>query len=303
VEIEEYCKANSLTPRFDRSNLDTTLFRNRLRHEVLPYLETLNPNLRQVLRRTARVLADDYDFLQMQVRAAYAQVAREEDGTVIFARDAWRALHPSLQRGTLRMAVQQLRSDLRDVVWTHVEDARRVALEKSASAQATLPRGLVLTVGCADFMIADAERGAPLPARSVPLLRAERVALPAQGVTPLPASDWVVETEIRDERPLAPTADRWTAVFDFAKCHGEIYLRHRRAGDRFQPLGLHGHTQSLAEFMIDAKIPRAVRDLLPLLVTNDNIAWVCGWRADERARVTEATRKFWRVTFRKKEDR
>jgi tRNA(Ile)-lysidine synthase len=317
AEIEQYCQANALTPRFDRSNLDTTLFRNRLRHEVLPYLETLNPNVRQILLRTARVLADDYDFLQTQVRAAFARVARERDGAIIFALDAWRALPPALQRGALRAAVQQLRSDLRNLDWTHIEDARRVALEKSTGAQATLPRGLMLTLGYDEFVIADAARVLPPP--DLPLLQVERVALPAQGVTALPDSDWVVETQIAPAAVIPSEAknlqasetlrsaqgdnlrDRWSAVFDWAKCRGEICLRRRRAGDRFQPAGLRGHTQSLAEFMLDAKIPRAVRARLPILATDNHILWVCGWRVDERARVTQATRTrtAWRVTFRK----
>jgi tRNA(Ile)-lysidine synthase len=98
------------------------------------------------------------------------------------------------------------------------------------------------------------------------------------------------------------TADRWSTQLDFAKCQGALGLRRRRAGDRFQPAGLGGHTQTLHEFMINAKIPRAARPYLPLLVVDDQIVWVCGWRADERARTTDATREFWQITFRKKEN-
>jgi tRNA(Ile)-lysidine synthase len=82
-------------------------------------------------------------------------------------------------------------------------------------------------------------------------------------------------------------------------CRGERTLRRRRPGDRFQPAGLDGHTRSLHEFMIDEKVERAARALLPLLVVGDRIVWVCGLRVDERARVTPYTREFWRVTFRK----
>ncbi|MBI3740981.1 MAG: tRNA lysidine(34) synthetase TilS, partial [Chloroflexi bacterium] len=74
----------------------------------------------------------------------------------------------------------------------------------------------------------------------------------------------------------------------------------RRAGDRFQPTGMRGRSKSLHEFMIDEKIPRAWRDRVPLLIVNDEIAWVCGWRVDERARAPEHAPEIWRVTFRKK---
>ena len=60
-EIEAYCEAHELRPRFDRSNLDTTYFRNRLRHELLPHLEGYNPNIREVIRRSAQALSGDYE--------------------------------------------------------------------------------------------------------------------------------------------------------------------------------------------------------------------------------------------------
>ena len=297
AEIETYCEQNDLAPRFDRSNLDTTYFRNRLRNEALPYLETLNPNLRQTLVRASRALTDDFDFVQRGVRSAYATTAWQVDGAIVFDRAAWRALHPAIQRGTLRAAVQQLRGNLRNIDWTHIEGARRVAMEKSAGAQATLPGGLMLSVGYTDFTIADAERGALLP--DLPLLYVERVELFLEGVTELPDSEWVVQTEIVNRQ--VETADRWTALLDFEKCKGAVYLRRRGAGDRFQPAGLGGHTQMLHKFMINEKIPRAARGMLPLLLVDDRIAWVCGWRIDERARMTDATREFWHVSFRKKE--
>ena len=55
--IEGYCHQHGLQPRFDRSNLDLTYHRNRIRHELIPFLESFNPRIRDVLRRSARVIA------------------------------------------------------------------------------------------------------------------------------------------------------------------------------------------------------------------------------------------------------
>ncbi len=295
ADIEFYCKDHYLAPRVDRSNFDTILFRNKLRQEVLPYLEELNPNLRQVIYNTSIAVADDYDFLFPLVRNEYARVAVEQDGAIVFHRAAWSALHPALQRGTLRLAAQRLRSDLRNIGYVHIEDARRIALEKTAGAEATRPSGLTLVVGYGSFVIADTSRGVPLP--DIPLLHTKTLEVPTQGLTELPDSNWVVETEVTTQKP--ETQDCWTAVLDFAMCRGERALRRRRPGDRFQPFGMEGHTRSLHDFMIDEKIERAARALSPLLVVGDRIVWVCGLRVDERARVTPYTREFWRVTFRK----
>ena len=55
--IETYCHDHHLSPRTDHSNCDATYFRNRIRHELLPLLETYNPNIRTRLRRTASIAA------------------------------------------------------------------------------------------------------------------------------------------------------------------------------------------------------------------------------------------------------
>jgi tRNA(Ile)-lysidine synthase len=62
-----------------------------------------------------------------------------------------------------------------------------------------------------------------------------------------------------------------------------------------------GKSQTLNEFMINEKIPSAIRDRLPLLIVGDRIGWVCGYRTDERARATFNTRGVWRVRFTKKD--
>jgi tRNA(Ile)-lysidine synthase len=73
-----------------------------------------------------------------------------------------------------------------------------------------------------------------------------------------------------------------------------LALRTRRPGDRIAPQGMDGHEKKLSEIMINAKIPRAARDRMPLLVCDDpragpRIVWACGLRIDERACITSAT--------------
>ena len=124
----DYCVKQGLTPRFDRSNEDTTFFRNRLRHELLPLLETYNPQIRRILLNSATVLADDYEQLREQLLAAWSQVVLSESSKLLVVDLArFRVLPASLQRGLLREAVNRLRSSLRDVGFVHVENALSLA--------------------------------------------------------------------------------------------------------------------------------------------------------------------------------
>lgn len=303
-DIEAYCSENGLTPRVDASNADATFFRNRLRHEALPYLGTLNPNIRDILRRTARVIADDYAYLQHQVDDAYIRLMeRRRDETITLDLHEWRELPVALQRGTLREAVRALKSDLRDLNWEHVEAAREIALYKRTGAMATLPGGLALVVGYKRLSIGPAGQLRQRAAEpGEPQLSVDSLPVAVPGTTHLPDSDWLFMAEYTEERQRLHWWPDHTALLDAAALQGQVVLRRRRPGDRFQPSGLGGHSKSVQEFMIEAKIPRVERNRLPLLAVGDRVVWIPGRRVDEGVRVTGKTREVVKVGFRLEQD-
>ncbi|MDW8072470.1 MAG: tRNA lysidine(34) synthetase TilS, partial [Anaerolineae bacterium] len=304
-EIETYCQQHDLHPRIDRSNLDTTYFRNRLRHELLPYLETYNPNIREVLRRTAEVVAADYALLQRYVEEVWAAIVQQEtDEAVVLDLAAWRRLPLSLQRSTLRRAIHRLRRALRNINFVHVEEALRIAQCGETGSKATLPQGLSLTVSYETLLIASSEYQI-IP--DIPRICVEEpIPLRVPGTTTLPCCGWILHVEEicmpADKEFSVRPASRWEAVLDAEFVSNVPRLRRRRIGDRFCPLGMEGHSKRLNEFMINEKIPAEWRDSIPLLVNDrDQIAWVCGWRPDERARITAQTRRALHLRFMRKD--
>jgi tRNA(Ile)-lysidine synthase len=318
AEIEDYCDYYGLEPRFDQSNLDTTYFRNWLRHKVLPLLAEHNPNVREVIRRSATVVADDYALLRSLLEDTWARVVVEESlplqpsrterssdaegagGRIAFDLVEWRALPTGLQRSTLREAVHRLRRSRRDINFVHVENALLVARDGTTGDQATLPQNLRLVVGYDQFTVA---AGIPQPLPNWPLLPLLGDPLPVcvPGLTSLPESDWVLEVTVlaRGQLPSAwsTNPNPWRTFLDAHAVGDSLSLQNRQPGDRFQPLGMGGHEVKLADFLTNQKVPRTVRDRLPLLVGRCGIAWVCGHRADERARVTDETRKVLVLAF------
>jgi tRNA(Ile)-lysidine synthase len=303
TEVEAYCDFYGLTPRFDRSNLDTTYFRNWLRHEVLPLLAQHNPNVREVMRRSAWVIADDYALLRSLLEETWADVVLHETADeIVFRIEQWRSLPTGLQRSTLREGIHRLRRSLRDINFVHVENALRVACEGSTGAKATLPRGLMLSVEYDHLTLASADADRSLP--DWPLLPAGTAPFPVAvpGATVLPQSFWLLEMQELDRECLPAdweaNVDPWRAFLDADEAGSALWLRTRRVGDRFQPLGMGGHTVKLSDFLTNQKVPYSVRDRLPLLIGEQGIMWVCGQRIDERARVQSGTRLVLNVHFR-----
>jgi len=102
---------------------------------------------------------------------------------------------------------------------------------------------------------------------------------------------------VLDAQPHPPgTIDGRTfrAIPSAALVRGDLYsgpwrVRNRRPGDRFRPIGVGGR-KKLQDFFVDRKVPRRLRDTVPLVVDDcDRIVWVAGFGIDEAFRVTDPT--------------
>ncbi len=287
AEVEAYCAERGLRPVHDPTNADTTYFRNRLRHELLPELETYNPNLRAVLGRMAAVAAGEHELLGEVVDALWKRNARA-GLQVEFDRERWLTLTVPEQRALLRRAIHYLRVEERDVDFAPLERAVRFSRRAAPGRRCEVLGGLQLKITTTAIILRD-EHYQPVRA-DTPLLTA--------------AGQLAPEWRFTAER-LAPgawslaDATAWRVYVDAAQVLGPLHVRGRFPGDRFQPLGLGGHRVKLSDFMINAKVDEALRERWPLVVCGDDIVWVAGLRLDERFKVTEATPSVLRLAFTK----
>jgi tRNA(Ile)-lysidine synthetase-like protein len=293
TDVLQYCAEHGLTPHYDRSNEDTTFFRNRLRHELLPLLESYNPQIRRTLANTAAVLADDYELLRGNLLATWPDVVTQKGGgRLVVDLAAWRGLPIALQRSVLREAIHRLRASLRNVNFVHVDNALWLLREGVAGDRMTLPAGLELVLGYDRFAMGD--EGIELPVNDLPQMDVEWLPLPVPGTLDL--GGWQVEMTLLDPAnlPLGWTenTDPWQAWLDADALGPTPALRTWCEGDRFQPLGMAGRSKLLAELFTNVKIPAPARQRWPLLTTSaGDIAWVCGLRVDERAGITATTQQ------------
>ena len=128
-ETLAWCSERGLEPLFDPTNQDPAYLRNRVRHELIPLLEQLNPRARQSLWRASQVLAGEEAILQEAVAAAWdACLGEQQPAALALRRSAFTQLSSGLQRAVLRKAIAQLNPQLEDVDFAAVERARALAL-------------------------------------------------------------------------------------------------------------------------------------------------------------------------------
>ncbi len=302
AEIEAYCRQHQLRPRMDHTNRDVAMLRNRIRHQILPQLEQVSPGLGGRLGRLAEVISADLALLEELLDEQWPDLLLDSsDRAVTLDLVAWRALPLGLRRAALRRAIQSLQG-MTDLGFNNVEDARRVAEQGETGAQASLPGRLRARVSYGRLLVSDEDYYPPPPADWPLLADDQPVALAIPGLTPLRNSGWLAEARLLPADAVTRAAteantNRWVAFLDADAAGADLTLRPRRPGERFQPLGLSGRSNSVSDFMIDARIPAAWRERVPLLVSSSHVLWIAGWRLDERVRVTEQTRRILHITL------
>ena len=289
-ETASYCQEHNLMPRLDSSNLSLSPLRNRIRLRLLPLLKGYNPRIANALLRTAHIAADDVAFIEEAGDRLWHQVAQRQENTIILDKEPFLTLPPALKRQVLRLSLEKLIGNLKDIEARHVE-AIMNALSKPAGRSLSLPGGLTFTIEYNRYLIGeDSLALSPLP----PLESELTLAIP--GETTL--NDWHVVANITNREQRIEKGDSLTAHFNFDKTGDKLAVRNRKPSDRFYPLGM-SQPKKLGEFMIDTKIPRLWRKRVPIVSSPQHIIWVVGWRIDDRVKVTENTKRVLCLKFRR----
>lgn len=284
-EIEIYCRERGLNPRRDASNLDPAYTRNRLRHTLLPLLETeYNPNLVTALYRLGEICREENDYLNGLAAEAFRRVAVRVDGCVRIQAAELAALPPALGRRVVRDACQDLAGEPPPLDFDHVERVLRLARSAVGGRRLDLPRGLTVEKQ-ADLVIFSRWVSPPETVSWCYELRVPgRTELPVVGrhltAEILPAGDLLSPKALRSGQ----------ALVDLESLVLPLCVRNRRPGDVFAPRGVGGRMK-LKEFLINCKVPRFERDRIPLVFDRkDRLVWVAGYRSADFCKPGPQTR-------------
>lgn len=293
-----YCASNGFRPRHDPSNASLDFFRNRLRHLLIPTLESYNPRLREVLWRTSRSLAGDYEILAGVLDEAWKSCVVQEATDFITFEGASLAEQPlGLQRHLVRRAIERIQPDAADVSYATLERAssfisgpeenRRVRMDLSGGLD-MLREGVLIYVVRGNVTL-PIERWPQMPVESntISLKIPCQVSLP--GGWRLSCERWnIASLALEQAHSNDDPFQAWVDAYGIADA---LELRVRQDGDRFQPLGMDGHEMKISDFFINEKLPRRARDRWPLLCMGNKIVWVPGYRPAHPFRLTESTRQ------------
>jgi tRNA(Ile)-lysidine synthase len=290
LEIEEHLKAKRLAFVTDSSNLATDYLRNRIRLEVMPLLAKHQPRLTHLLGQTAEILRDEHEYLE-RITAAWLEeeVSLGPGNACEVPLPSFLGLPPALRRRAARQLIGRVKKDLRRITWDHIEAIRRLAESEKPQAALSFP-GRIQVLRTYDR----------LSFREKPKKKREPFCYSLDGPGPCRIKEigrTLSVEEMKGRKGLSLRGSKWTAFVDGEKLRFPLCLRTVRPGDRFIPLGMKGH-KKLKDFFVDLKVPMAERRSTPILFSGDIPVWVCGFRIDDRSKVTPDTKQVLKLTLR-----
>ena len=300
-EILRYLAEEAIPYCLDSSNRERMYLRNRIRLDLLPYLEEhFNPNIGNSLRETAAILQGEEELLAGMASQAYAQVVAEEgsepSGLAIRVADFLR--HPLAIRRRIaetacwRMGCRPTFRQIAQLLFLaetgdegaglHLAQGLRVVKAEGRMGFG-YPQGQQAVRG--NLLEADREEGfvcRELPGPGEYVLEGSGVRITLCFLAAAPEG-W------KDESPQ-------TLYCDADKVSFPMTVRSVRLGDRFHPLGAPG-SKKVGDFFTDQKIPVPQRRRIPILADQEGIIAILGVRPDQRAAISPSTRRILAVSL------
>ncbi|MFN8410776.1 MAG: tRNA lysidine(34) synthetase TilS [Anaerolineales bacterium] len=292
-ETELYCAANGLRPHYDSTNDSMNFQRNRIRHLLLPTLESYNPKFREAIVRMSQSIRHDYEFLAETLETAWHNSLTEQNEEFISFDFLLFSRYPiGLQRNLVKRAMLYLRPGL-DVTFSSLERASKLINDATSAPRVDLKGGLRMFRESNRIHIYTPDAVLPFTLwPQVPSGPIVTVEIPGQvelsGGWKLISERWRIPALAREQ--AEKNDDQFQVWLDADTLPYSLELRVRRQGDYFEPLGMEGHAQKLSDFMVNEKMPQRARDRWPLLCSGDTIVWVPGHRPGHAFRLTDTTR-------------
>ena len=265
VDLESYCRQHKLPFRLDETNADISYRRNFVRHEILSRLTRLNPDLLRAFARLTEAAAVDEDYIDASFEKTVMPKLRISPGRWQIGKAEFASLHSALQRRFMIKAYKKLSPEpaalahelvLDLVAWSQ---AARVGDRRDMSGALQL---------CLRYDGISIERKDAVmrfePYRLIPAGIDQKLALDQ----PFLDHNLAIRLSLAEGESAEGVHLRLPSTL-------ELRLRTRKPGDRFAPKGMGGHSRKIKRWMIDRKIPREIRDRIPLVCADGEVIAIC----------------------------
>ena len=282
-QVVEYARDKKLDYRTDPTNKDITYKRNYIRHELIPGILRLNPGFPHSISRLTKNIQELDNLVRCQVKNKIKKIViGSENGILTLDAEQLTREPVMIQK---RLIHHLLFSDFhtsmwRSPIWSNLE----AFLEKSSVGDIfQLPNRWRMLKDRKQFILQQvSKKEINRENQEVSFEPGKRLSVTIQHHT--------LEMTVLSE-PVEFSKDPCIELVDYSRLSGKkMTLRVWKSGDRMKPLGSGGF-KKVSDILIDEKVNRFEKENQFVLITGDQIVWLCGIRLDERFKVRGDTRK------------
>ena len=286
--ILRFLNEQNIAFRVDHTNADVSFRRNRIRHDVLPFLQqNLNPDITGALQRLAANTAEVEAFLQAMANAAQKNATiAQNPNKIILDIDRFSGYFPVLRKYIIRNSLEALSEQEVRQNYEALLRAGQLIEKRQIGKRTTLSGQWELLIDHDGIVIWN---GKPR-SFAIACHQDEIVYLSEQKTF-----RYSLLSALPSQKSLTSHGNDIQYV-DANAIQGNIRIRSVREGDRFQPLGLKG-SKLVNDFFSDRKVPLHKRSSIPVVACATGIIWVVGFQLDERFKVTNRTKSFLKMEF------
>ncbi len=277
-QLEEYAKENALKWREDSSNQKVDYERNFLRLEVIPKLLELNPSLIHTYQSTSERLEMAAEMISSHVMEVKAKHILVNGSTTELTLD-W------VETNTDLLILSEILSEY----GFSYAISKQIFESLGKPGKQFFTNNLVLSIDRNSLFIKPQEVDAG------DLLRIE-----SEGDFHFHETKFRVAFIDKSELNFAGNTE--IAFLDADLIHFPLKVRKWRKGDRFTPLGMND-SKKVSDYLIDKKVPLALKDDVLVVQSGDQIAWLVGHQIADGFKISEATRNVLCVSFEDAEPR
>ena len=268
AQVLEFLSRRQAEYREDATNQDLHYRRNRVRHELMPYLEEhFNPRLVETLAREASLGSAIHDFLETEAGQQLERVRIPlEDGIAMPVQELLQ-LHAALRHQIVRRALRELLGSLRGIGSIHVEEILQLCGLRQSGKQVELPRAVVAmnNLGRLELRKRKHKRQATFSYE-----------LPLPGCCRIPQAGLEIDASIL-AHPISKAEspdERTYALLNFETLPATLTVRSRLPGDRY---GGSGH-RKVKKMLLAARIPLEIRSTMPVVAAGETVVWIPGFK-------------------------
>ncbi|MCG6552459.1 MAG: tRNA lysidine(34) synthetase TilS [Candidatus Magnetominusculus sp. LBB02] len=283
ADIEKYLIEIGTQFVTDSSNLTQKYTRNRMRLSLLPVLKTYNPNIVDTLSKNAEIIRDDNTYMErLSIKKTMTLISRKSAQKIELFLAPLQTVEKPILRRVLRTALGSVES-LRGIGAVHIDDIISLIKDSPTGAVIQLPKGISAIKGYALLTITTQQRPAAV---------AKTYALTIPGELVVEEVGVVIRATIAGG--FEKSADKQSLTVDGSRLASSLTVRGRLDGDYFFPMGF-GRKKKVQDFFVDEKVPKDVRNSVPLVFSGGDLVWIAGVRGDDRFKPDDGTTRFVRL--------